>query len=147
MNVASLTGVSLLGPSMIVDVPVTFHANDVGEKCIYWFIVFREVKYGFHFCAGHVSNVYVQTDYECFHSICVKRKFNSVPLFNISVSSSPSNMSKFDFLVDMKIGNVSAHTEVRVSEIATLSPSWSCTSMTNSFWSALSHVSRLLECS
>lgn len=68
------------------------------------------------------------------------------PAFEISISSKPGGGGDTEFLLNLEVENTTPSTSLKISQISTMSPSWTCHSPTDGFmWAFFSQRYENLE--
>ncbi|KAI9460993.1 ER-golgi trafficking TRAPP I complex 85 kDa subunit-domain-containing protein [Lactarius psammicola] len=102
-----------LSPGANFEVPFVLHANKLGEQELCLLFTFRE---------GEGPS---------FHCVRLARFFEVRPLLSASLTFGPGQRLESLFTSCLEVRNVSASTAVTVSQVITLSPTWSCNLLTS----------------
>jgi len=62
-----------------------------------------------------------------FHSTKVKRSYQVVPMFEISMASTPSRSENHTFLVNFDVQNTTTFADIQITQLTTMSGMWACT--------------------
>jgi len=105
---------SSLAPGANFELPFVLHANKLGEQELCLLFTFREGD-------GHA-----------FHCVKIARSFEVRPLLSATLAFEPGRALENIFTSILEVRNVADSTPVVVSQMVTLSPMWSCKSVTSS---------------
>ncbi|KAF9527818.1 ER-golgi trafficking TRAPP I complex 85 kDa subunit-domain-containing protein [Crepidotus variabilis] len=101
-------GGSNLRPGEGREVPIIFHAENLGEHDLCLLFVFREDQTG------------------QFHSTRLLRSYEVQELCETTIKSTPSQSPDHAYAVDMDITNSSTTTSINIVDVVSLSAQWSC---------------------
>ncbi|OCH95835.1 hypothetical protein OBBRIDRAFT_767184 [Obba rivulosa] len=97
-----------LAPGESLQIPILLHAARSGEQDLSFLFVFRE--------AGSSS----------FHCARVTRRYEVRPFIQIGASSRPGRSAENPFVLNVDVENVVTSSTLRITQITTMSPTWSC---------------------
>ncbi|KAI0348507.1 hypothetical protein BDW22DRAFT_1350734 [Trametopsis cervina] len=101
-----------LSPDSTLKLSLILHAAHISEHDLSFLLVFREV-------GG-----------EAFHSARLTRHYEVRQVLQLATTYEPSQSLSHAFLVNLDIENVTPSSDIRISQITTMSQSWSCTPIT-----------------
>ncbi|EMD42167.1 hypothetical protein CERSUDRAFT_90771 [Gelatoporia subvermispora B] len=102
---------SSLTPGENLQIPVSVHASRVGEQDLSFLFVFREAEGA------------------SFHCARITRRYEVRPLFRLGASSRPGRSPEDPFVVNVEVENIAASSSLRITQITTMSPTWSCSAL------------------
>jgi len=97
-----------------MSIPLIFHATGLAEQDLSILLTFREM------------------DGQAFHSKRLVRRYDIRPIMTLGTSSYPSQLDDHPFVFNLEIENTTVSTGIRINQITTLSPTWSCTPLNTS---------------
>ncbi|KAF9015517.1 ER-golgi trafficking TRAPP I complex 85 kDa subunit-domain-containing protein [Cyathus striatus] len=103
-----------LEPDASMEIDFNFHTEKIGaqELCILF--------------------VYRETAESEFHMVCLARTFEVQPLLDVAATANPCRSSEYLYRIMLEISNVSSHS-LRLTQVSTISPGWSCSSVASDF--------------
>ncbi|KAJ7038336.1 ER-golgi trafficking TRAPP I complex 85 kDa subunit-domain-containing protein [Mycena alexandri] len=105
-HLAMIKGQSSLQPGDNIEVPVTIHASQVGERELSLLFVYRE------------------SDTDSFHSTRVTQYYDVRPILAVTANASPCHSPEHLFMVSLEVENVSGSQSIQLGRVTTLSPAW-----------------------
>lgn len=123
-------GSSVLHPEETQEVPIVLHGEDIGEQELCLLFVYREVRSMFFF-ERYALMTCNQTSTEPFNCVRLTRSYNVQKLFNISVSAEPSSLVNSPYMLNLDVSSVGSSMPVALTQLTTLSPQWTCQSLTD----------------
>ncbi|KAI0307705.1 ER-golgi trafficking TRAPP I complex 85 kDa subunit-domain-containing protein [Multifurca ochricompacta] len=109
----STVGSWSLPPGANFEFPFVLHANKLGEQELCLLLIFRE------------------GDGQAFHCVRIARFFEVRPLLTATLTAGPGKRLENIFTATLDVWNISPSTSVVLSQVVTLSPTWSCISLTS----------------
>ncbi|KAF9650034.1 hypothetical protein BDM02DRAFT_3185724 [Thelephora ganbajun] len=114
IRIEDYTGLGVLKPEGYFRLPIVYHADRVEDSNICLMFVYRLDDGGFRSARASLS-VQVQ------------------PAFEISISSKPGRGGDTEFSLSLEVENTTPSTSLKISQISTMSPSWTCHCPTDGF--------------
>ncbi|KAH9837148.1 ER-golgi trafficking TRAPP I complex 85 kDa subunit-domain-containing protein [Rhodofomes roseus] len=99
-------GSSDLAPGESMQVTLTLHASQVGERDLGLLFIFREVS-----CAP-------------FWCVRVTRPYEVIPVFRLAASAEPSRSVDHSYGLSLEVENLSETGNLRLTQVTTISPLW-----------------------
>jgi len=132
IRIEDYTGSEVLKPGGYFKLPIVYHADRVDDGNICLMFVYRLVRT--HLAESRNSNrpPTMKDDGE-FRSTRASLPVQVQPAFEISMSSKPGRGGDAAFLLGFDVENTTPSTSVKISQISTMSPSWTCHSPTDGY--------------
>jgi len=111
------------------EVTLVLYAGRKGKQDLSLLFVYREVS-GNILDAHLVLRRYIQGQGSPFHCTRITRSYEVVQYLQFSSTSHPSHSPDRSFLLSLDLVNVSSSSYVRISQVTTISASWSCSPLT-----------------
>lgn len=123
---------SSLAPGAYFELPFVLHANELGERELCLLFTFREVRNVSPDMAHFIPlTSCFKADGHAFHCVKAARSFEVRPLLSATLAFEPGRTLENLFTSILEVRNVADSTPVDVSQMVTLSPTWSCKSVTS----------------
>ena len=136
IRIEDYTGSGTLKPEGYFKLPIVYHADRVEDGNICLMFIYRLVR-AVHLADRQDSNwlvTHIQDD-GGFRSTRASLSVQIQPAFEISISSKPGRGGDTTFSLSFEVENTTPSTSLKISQISTMSPSWTCHSPTDGYMS------------
>ena len=124
-----------LSPGANLEIPFVLHANKLGEQELCLLFTFREVRRTILVTTDSSNSTpHIQGNGTAFHCVRLARFFEVRPLLSATLTSGPGQRWEDHFTSSLEVRNISSSTVVTLSQVVTLSPTWSCNPLTSPNW-------------
>jgi hypothetical protein len=131
IRIEEYTGSEALKPGEYFKLPIVYHADRVEGTDIRLMFVYRLVRTILP-AESHTNRAPQKND-GGFRSTRATLSVQVEPAFEISISSKPGVGGDAGFLLSLEVENTTPLKSLKISQLSTISPSWTCHSPTEGF--------------
>ena len=132
IRIEDYTESEVLKPNGYFKLPIVYHADgheDTNIRLMFVYRLVREIPLAEN---AKIDSVFTKCD-GGFKSTRASLSAQIQPAFEISISSKPGSGGDAEFLLSVEVENTTPSTPLKISQLSTMSPSWTCHSPTDGY--------------